>query len=177
MFSRSSQRPLGVLAMTAAFIGVLIEATGGQPLKPTTLPTGDPPATPAPEMTEGELGQLAADARAAWASHVPVVAGKTLALPECTIVDGLIMKAHFNVNVPEGMNPEPLELPVYLIVQDGEQASVSKATGEFQIGADHQETFQFLIDQLGRDKMQLIPTDFYEECWTLFRSDYKREDK
>ena len=102
-----------------------------------------------------------------------MVAGTPLELPEDAILDALIMKAHFNVEPPERSNLRPLELPVYLIVRGGEQASISKINGESQIGADHQDTFQFLIDQLGRDRMQLVPTDFYEQRWGPFRASYR----
>ena len=163
---------LAVVVVTVAVVGVFIGVPGGQAPRPTGLPTDDP-APPAPEMTEEELGQLAADARAAWASHVPVVAGTPLELPEDAILDTLVMKGDSHVESPVGSDLGPLEMPVYLIVKDGEVASVSKTTGEFQIGADHQGTFQFLIDQLGRDKMQLVPTDFYEQRWGPFRDDYR----
>ena len=164
---------LAVLAVTVAVVGVFIGATAGQPAKPTTLPEpGDEPP-PAPEMTEQEMERLTEAAHEAWASPVPVVAGKTLALPEDAIVDALVAKAHQNVELPAGSDLRPLELPVYLIVRDGEMANVSKTNGEFQIGEEHEDKFQFLIDQLGRDRMQLIPAGFYEKRWGPFRDDYR----
>jgi hypothetical protein len=166
---------LALLAVTVAVIGLFIGATGGQPPNPTSWSMDDP-TQPAPEMTEEELGQLVDAARSTWASHVPVVAGTPLELPEDAILDTLIAKGHQNVEPPAGSDLRPLELPIYLVVRDGEMASVSKATGEFQIGADHQETFQFLIDQLGRENMQLVPTDFYEKRWGPFRGDNRWED-
>ena len=163
---------LAMLAITVAFIGIFIWATAGQPHEPTHLPEAGDEPTPVPEMTEQELDQLVADAEAAWASHVPVVAGIPLELPEDAIVDALVAKSH-PVELPAGLDLRRLELPVYLIVRHGEVADVSKATGEFQIGEDHQDTFQFLIDQLGQDRMQLVPTDFYEKRWGTFRDDYR----
>ena len=62
-------------------------------------------------------------------------------------------------------------MPAYFIVGDGESVDVSKTTGDFMIGEDHQDTFQLLIDQLGRDRMQLVPTDFYDEYRGPWRDD------
>ena len=121
---------LAMLAITVAFIGLFIWATAGQPHEPTHLPEAGDEPTPVPEMTEQELDQLVADAEAAWASHVPVVAGIPLELPEDAIVDALVAKSH-PVELPAGLDLRRLELPVYLIVRHGEMADVSKATGEF----------------------------------------------
>ena len=85
-------------------------------------------------------------------------------------------KSHCHpVNIPQGLTCLPT--PLYTIVRYGEVASVSAVTGEFQIGMDHEDTFEFLVNQLGRDKMQLIETRFYEKRWGPFRADYIREDR
>lgn len=138
----------GIPAVSVAVIAVSIGIGGGQPSRPTSLPTIYLPTPPA-EMTKEELNQSREDAQNAWASHVPVVAETPLELPADAILDGLVAKGHPGVGHPEGMTLMPLPLPVYIIVREGEVASVSKATGEFQIGIDHQDKFQFLIDQVG----------------------------
>ena len=164
---------LAMLAIAAAFVGIHLWATAGQPPEPAYLPEPADEPIPAPEMTEEQPDQLVADAEAARESHVPVVAGLPLELPEDAIVAALVAKAHQNVKPPAGSNLRPLPLPFYLIVRDGEVASVSKATGDFQIGEGHQGTFQFLIAQMGRDRMQLVPTDFCQQRWGPWRDDYR----
>ena len=64
---------------------------------------------------------------------------------------------------------ESPDTPIYLVIRDGEAAMVSGSTGEFQVGEGHQETFQFLIDQLGADKMRLIFSEVYEMRWGPWR--------
>ena len=61
--------------------------------------------------------------------------------------------------------------PFYHIIYKGEIALVSKSTGHFEIGENQQDTFQFLIDELGRDKMVLLPDAYYEDMWGLHRQD------
>ena len=161
---------LGVALLAAAVVGVTVAAGDGVPPKPTSLPDGgvlpDPESVPAISSGLTDLND-----RGMWETLTPYVNRTPLTLPEDALLDGMVAKAHPTVAGPEGLSP--LHLPIYVIVRDGESASVSATTGEFQIGAGHQETFQFLIDQLGRDKMQLVETEFYEKRWGPFRADYQ----
>ena len=100
-----------------------------------------------------------------------MVASQTLTLPDDATLDGLMARRGPAIDHHDQV--EPLELPLYIIIRDGEVATVSAANGEFQIGEKHKTTFQFLIDQLGESNMQLIPTDFYEKRWAPFRSSHK----
>ena len=145
-------------------------------LKPTPTPTPPPtipdeirnyiPPSPTPppirERASGDHGYV-------WRDRVPVVQGTPLEMPECAIIDALIMFGQQFPIVIDGETIPPLALPIYLIIRNGEIASVSKATGHFEIGENHKEPFQFLIDQLGESKMQLLPHEFYEENWGPFR--------
>ena len=162
---------LGVMLLVAV-VWATVAAGGGTPPKPTSLPDGGVPPKPesAPAIPSG-LTDL--NDRGMWETLTPHVNGTPLTLPEDALLDGMVAKAHATVVGPEGLSPLPL--PFYMIVRDGEVASVSAATGEFQIGADHQDTFQFLVDQLGRDKMQLVETEFYEKRWGPFRADYQQD--
>ncbi len=74
-----------------------------------------------------------------------------------------------------GETIQPLQLPVYQIICNGEMANISKTTGRFMIGENQKDTFQFLIDQFGADKMQLLPDEYYEEQWGPFRQDALEE--
>ena len=162
---------VAVLALLA--LGAVIAAKPGAPPAPTSLPVAPVLATPEPEFTEQEVNALTLAAHEYWDTHVPVVNGKTLALPGDAQMEALIAYRGTANQVPADVNISPLPLPVYLIVRDGEMASVSAATGEFQIGQDHQETFQFLVTQLGRDKMQLVDRAFYENRWGPYRANHK----
>ena len=139
------------------------------PTPPLTIPDEirnyiPPSPTPPPirERASGDHGYV-------WRDRVPVVQGTPLEMPECAIIDALIMFGQQFPIVIDGETIPPLALPIYLIIHDGEQASVSKPTGHFEIGENHKETFKFLIDQLGEDKMQLVPHELYEEHWGPYR--------
>ena len=162
--------------LLAAVVVAATAAGNSQPPKPTSLSDGGPPWRPAP-ATRVALDLVAQRDQGMWEAPVPVVNGKPLILPEDALLDGLLLKAHCPPpeNIPQGLTC--LRRPTYMIVRDGEVASVSAATGEFQIGMDHEDTFEFLINQLGRDKMQLVETGFYEKRWGPFRADYIREDR
>ena len=123
-------------------------------------------------MTDEERDDLTRVAHEAWETHVPVVDGTTLELPEDAVLDALVSRRSSEVDVPPTVSLSPLPLPVYIIVRNAEVAIVSAETGQFQIGAGDQTTFQFLVDQLGSDNMQLVPTDFYEKRWGLHREDH-----
>ncbi len=162
---------MGAVVLLAVVVAT-VAAGGDSPPKPTGLPDGgvlpDPESVPAISSGLTDLND-----RGMWETLTPYVNGTPLALPEDALLDGMVAKRHATVAGPEGLSPLPL--PFYTIVRDGEVASVSAATGEFQIGADHQDKFQFLVDQLGRDKMQLVETEFYEKRWGPFRADYQQD--
>lgn len=162
---------LGAVLLLAV-VAATVAAGGDSPPKPTSLPDGGVLPTPesAPPISS-DITDL--DDRGMWKTVTPSVAGTPLTLPDDALLDGMVAKAHPTVAGPEGLSPLPL--PLYIIVRDGEVASVSATTGAFQIGANHQETFQFLIDQLGRDKMQLVDTAFYEKRWGPFRTTYQQD--
>ena len=162
---------LTILAVCAVIVGVsALAASDSRPPVPTTLPVVNLP-TPEAEYTKQELDQLRVASRDAWKSHIPVVAGISIQLPDDAKLDALVARVHQHTTVVNGETIEPLELPIYLIIRNNEVASVSKVTGEFQIGENHKETFQFLVDQLGEDKMILIDNDFYEKRWGPHRDD------
>ena len=161
-----------VLVLAVGIVGSVIAARQGVPPAPTSLPAVSDSPTPAPVMTDEELDDLTRVAHEAWETHVPVVDGTTLELPEDAVLDALVSRRSSEVDVPPTVSLSPLPLPVYIIVRNAEVAIVSAETGQFQIGAGHQTTFQFLVDQLGSDNMQLVPTDFYEKRWGLHREDH-----
>ena len=172
-------RRLTALLSTVLLAAVVVAATAAgnshQHAKPTSLPDDGPPWRPTP-ATRVALEPLDQRDNGMWETHVPVVNGEPLILPEDALLDGWGAKSHcLTENIPQGLTCLPM--PLYMIVRDGEVASVSAVTGEFQIGMDHEDTFEFLVNQLGRDKMQLIETGFYEKRWGPFRADYIREDR
>ena len=168
-------RRLTALLSTVLLAAVVVAATAAgnshQHAKPTSLPDDGPPWRPTP-ATKVALEPV----NGRWETHVPVVNGEPLILPEDALLDGWGAKSHcLTENIPQGLTCLPM--PLYMIVRDGEVASVSAVTGEFQIGMDHEDTFEFLVNQLGRDKMQLIETGFYEKRWGPFRADYIPADR
>ena len=132
---------------------------------------------PTPEFTNQELLDRAMASRRAADSRAPVIDGTLLQMPDDAWNDGLIVKADFPPEIPDTVTVEPIDTPFYIVNRNGESATISKTTGRFQIGEGHQETFQFLIDQLDRDKMELIDSDFYEKRWGPFRDDALAEGK
>lgn len=125
------------------------------------------PPTPQMEFTRNELLSRVADQRAARKSQVPVVQGTPIDLPSGAWSDGLIVTGdHQPIETDDGETILPLEKPFYQIIYKGEVAYVSKSTGHFEIGENQQDTFQFLIDTLGRDKMVLLPDSIYEDNWS-----------
>ena len=138
-----------------------------QPCKVTNLLDGVLPRTSTYPSDQFDRGR--------WETHRPQVNGRPLILPEDAILVGTGKAHHLRAYyISQGLTP--LQPPLYMIVRDGEVASVSGVNGEFLIGMDHECTFEFLINQFGRDKMQLVPTEFYEKRWGPFRADYIRED-
>ena len=168
---------LGAVVLTVVVVAGLIGSMNQQSSNPPPfrdLPVITLPKPPA-VMSKDELDKASERARA---RKVPVVAaGIPVELPADAKMDGLVGIRDSYVEIPEGVTIKPLPLPIYTIVRGGEVASVSRVTGEFQIGEGHEKEFQFLIDQLGRDKMQLIDKDFYEKRWGPFREKYKEEGK
>jgi hypothetical protein len=75
------------------------------------------------------------------------VRGVSLTLPADAELSGLIMEAL----LPAGTT-SPLPFPIYHIVRRGQDAGVSKVTGQYQIKGCL-EDFQFLVDKLGADKL------------------------
>ena len=71
--------------------------------------------------------------------------------------------------VIDGETIQPVGRPTYLIIRNGELAEVGARTGRFMIGEKQQETWRFLIDQVGKDKMVLLPDELYEEEWGPYR--------
>ena len=177
VFKHRWVQAFGAVVLTTVVVVGLIGAMNHQSSKPPTprdLPDITLPIPPA-VMSKDELDKAAERAKA---RKVPVVAaGIIVELPADAKMDGLIGIRDSYVEIPEGMTIKPLPLPEYIIVRGGEVASLSRRTGEFQIGEGHEKEFQFLIDQLGRDKMQLIDKDFYEKRWGPFREKYKQEGK
>ena len=178
VFKHKWVQVLGALVLTvvvvAGFIGAMNQQSSKPPTPPTLrdLPVITLPIPPA-VMSKDELDKASERARA---RKVPIVAaGITVELPADAKMDGLVVRADFPTEIPEGITVKQLPLPMYIIIRGGEMASVSWRTGEFQIGEGHEKEFQFLIDQLGRDKMQLIDKDFYEKRWGPFRENYKEE--
>ena len=164
---------LGAVLLTVVVVAA-IAAGSSQPRKITSLSDGCPPRTSA-LSTEVASGPVDQRDRGTWEAHVPQVNGKPLIVPEDALLEGFAKRDFPPENIPQGLTPLPT--PMYTIVRDGEVANVSAVTGEFQIGMDHECTFEFLINQLGRDKMQLVETEFYEKRWGPFRADYIREDR
>ena len=140
-------------------------------------------------MTKQELDVL--QGRAIVITPWPlVVAGRHIDLPSDALVDGLAGRGQPNQMVLDELARITRERGIagtalaeryeikqfrstYMVVRNGEVAMVSKDTGEFQIGEGHQDTFQFLIDQLGQDNMRLIYEEVYEWLWGPFRDDYE----
>ena len=119
-----------------------------------------------------------------------MVAGRHINMPSDALVDGLVRRGQSNQMVLDELARIARERGIagtaladryaiesfpytYLVVRNGEVAMVSKDSGEFQIGEGHQDTFQFLIDQLGQDNMRLIFEEVYEMRWGPFREDYE----
>lgn len=171
------------LAFLSALTSMVLLACACAPDAPT--PTAA--TMPVPTMPPGDRGT---DVKIISLGERLVVEGVEIALPSDAILDGPMVRGQPNqqvvemmariarerANQPTGTGEtapvyalEPLDLPVYLVIRDGEAASVSGSTGEFQVGEGHQETFQFLIDQLGVDKMQLIVSEVYEMRWGPWR--------
>ena len=185
------------LALVAAVMVPLAIASGDSDSAEALNDWPDPPTeTPPPAFTQAELDAIMAEA---MAYEMPlVVQGTELTLPDGVLVDGLVAKTGTPDKValdavariaaerasetptPGETAPvyavNPLPLPAYNVIYEGEFAAVSKTTGEFQIGEGHQETFQFLIDQLGSDKMQLIFEEVYESRWGVMRANYVEEE-
>ena len=126
------------------------------------------PPTPEPEPAPARRRR----GEDVWRDRIPKIQGTELSIPSDVIYDGLVAKGQQWPIVINGKTIEPLELPVYLLVRKGEIAYISKTTGRFMIGEDHTAIFQFLIDQLGEDKMQLLATDYYENMWGSLRGKY-----
>ena len=139
------------------------------PTPPPTIPDEIRNFTPPSPMPEGRPGRATGDHGYLWRDRVPVVQGTPLEMPDCAINDGLVAKAQSFPIVIDGETIEPLQLPIYQIIRNGEIANISKTTGRFTIGENQKDTFQFLIDQLGADKMQLLPDEYYEEEWSPYR--------
>ena len=137
--------------LSVGFLLFLAAACGPDPMPPDYT-------APDPGMTEAELDQIIENANPPPRLN-PVVQGKALALPDDAVVDGLVMRTS-RPRLPEGVKPIPL--PIYMIFRDGKQADVSRETGEFMIREGDEKTFQFLIDQLGRDKMLVLPDETSE---------------
>ena len=158
--------------VVVALMSVLTGAVYQQSNQPKGLPAVELD-TPPVVMTKSELN--AASEKAVSTPMALVVKGRTLEVPDEARVDGLMLKGHGRSVVINGSTMEPLPRPVYVVIRSNEIASVSKVTGEFQIGQDHRDTFQFLIDQLGKEKMQLIDTGYYEKRWTPHRERLEQE--
>ena len=139
------------------------------PTPPPTIPDEIRNFTPPSPMPEGRPGRATGDHGYVWRDRVPVVQGTPLEMPDCAVNDGLVAKGQSFPIVINGETIEPLQLPVYQIIRNGEIANISKTTGRFMIGENQKDTFQFLIDQLGADKMQLLPHEYYEERWGRHR--------
>ena len=158
------------LVLAVAIVGATMAFDSGQGTAPP-LPQGLPDDTQSPAPTPVKtLEEIDADVKAAqleWETHEPMVAGEKLTMPDDAKLEGIVERRGPATDHHDKL--EPLDLPVYIIVRDREVAMVSVENGEFQIGEKHKSTFQFLIDQLGETNMQLIPTDFYEKRWGLFR--------
>ncbi len=130
------------------------------------------PPTPQMEFTREQLLSRVADQRAARKTRAPVVQGTPIDLPSGAWNDGLQVTGDPQpIEKDDGEIIRPLEMPFYHIIYKGEITLVSKSTGQFQIGENQQDTFQFLIDELGRDKMVLLPDALYEDMWGLHRQD------
>ena len=185
------------LVLLAVVMVSLALASGVSDDAPAINDWPDPPVdTPPPAFTQAEMDAFMT---AAMNYEMPlVVQGTELTLPDGALVDGLVAKTGTPDKValdavariaaerasetpaPGETAPvyalNPLPLPAYNVIYDGEFAAVSKTTGEFQVGERYQETFQFLIDQLGQEKMQLIFNEVYELRWGPFRADYQEEE-
>ena len=166
---------LSTVLLAAVVVAATAAGNNSQHAKPTSLPDEGPPWRPTP-ATRVAMEPVNQRDQGMWETQVPVVNGKPLILPEDALLYGWAARSHCHpVNIPQGLTCLPT--PLYTIVRDGEVASVSAVTGEFQIGMDHEDTFEFLVNQLGRDKMQLVYTGIYERRWGPFRADYIREDR
>ena len=163
---------LGAVLLTVVVVAA-IAAGSSQLRKITSLSDDGPPRAPT-FATNITLHLVDQRDRGMWATHAPQVDRKLLILPEDALLEGFAKRDFPPENIPHGLTPLPR--PMYTIIRDGEVAHVSAVTGEFQIGMDHEDKFQFLINQLGRDKMQLIETEFYEKRWGPFRADYIQGD-
>ena len=158
VFNRKLTWVLCLLAISAVLVALAVGAGHDRPPAPQVLPTinlEDLPVPPFP-LSKEELDALIV---AGLDAPIPVVvAGVHLELPTDARVEGLVAKALRRTDlIAESGLAELLPLPYYIIVRGDEVAQVSQATGEFLIGEEHQQTFQFLIDQLGRDKMAPYP--------------------
>ena len=90
-------------------------------------------------------------------------------MPPDACVEGLIMSGQQFPIVIDGETIQPVGRPTYLIIRNGELAEVGAGTGRFMIGEKQKETWRFLIDQVGEDKMVLLPDELYEEEWGPYR--------
>ena len=160
---------LGIFGVIAGITAVTAQEDTDS--APTDVPTNVPVPDPTPEYTTQESLDMAMAARSAARTQALVIQGTPLDMPSDAINAGRIVQTDFLVEVPAGVTIEPLELPFYIIHRNGEAAAVSETTGDFQVGENHEATFQFLVDQLGRDKMHLVDNDFYEQRWSPFRAD------
>ena len=158
---------LALALAVAVAVTMIAPGCNQDPPPPSSQPEDPQYPAPTPIAMRAELkaAQLAGE------PHEPVVANQKLIMPDDARLDALIGRRGSPIDHLDQV--EPLELPVYIIIRNGEVATVSAANGEFQIGEKHRTTFQFLIDQLGESKMQLIPTDFYERRWAPFRPSAK----
>ena len=175
-------------------LAVVAAAASDRPPMPTTLPN---PVIPKPPLdyTEADLERMKLEAMNAETRLI--VRGVELTVPDDAVVDGPQVHAGIpNQQVADlrtrisaeraGQTPAPgetptvyasgsLDTPIYSIVVDNEIASVSGSTGEWQVGEGHEDTFQFLADQLGADKMQIVYSEVYELRWGPWRADQVEE--
>ncbi len=178
-----------LLMVAVVIVSGAVAAAAEPPPMPETVPTPTLPS-PSPAYTLAELEEL--KLLAMNTAMRLVVMGTELEVPDDAVVDSLQAKsgqqnqealatvarivAERISQTPAGETApvyavRPLPLPVYMVVRDGEMASVSKSTGEFMVGEEHQETFQFLIDQLGQENMRLLVSEVYETLWGPFRGE------
>jgi hypothetical protein len=169
-------KALSILAILGMF-GVIAGITAVSAQDGTGSTPNYTPPDPTPEYAEQGLLDMAMASRAAANGQVPVIMGTPLQMPSGAYSNGRIVKADFPPEIPAEVTVEPMQPPYYLIHQDGESTMVSESTGVFMMGENQTETFQFLIDQMGRDKMQLIDNDFYEKRWSPFRADALAKSK
>ena len=179
-----------LLAIPIVLVGLVVVGVGDHPLPRPQVSPAPKIAPPPSEMTQRELDALLEHAVIIRPRPL-VVAGRHIDLPSDGLVDGLVGRGQPNqvvldelarITRERGLAGTALaeryaikQFPsTYMVVRDGEVAMVSKTTGEFQIGEGHEDTFQFLIDQLGQDNMRLIYEEVYEMRWRPFREDYER---